>query len=251
MTEAGGSEVLGIDIGGSGIKARVVDVKTGRLVTERWKAPTPRPATPSKLVATFAELVASTGWHGPVGATFPGVIDEGVAATANNLHPDWVGVDAADQFSMAVGGSVSVVNDADAAALAEARFGAARGVRGVALVVTLGTGIGTGLIVDGELVPNSELGQIEIDGRIAEQLASAKAKERPDTSLQQWTACLDAFISRLYDLVRPKLIVLGGGISRDFDTFAHLLSPPTDVVPAALRNEAGIVGAAIARVGTR
>ena len=235
---------FGVDIGGSGIKGAVVDLGTGQLATERLKLPTPQPSTPRAVAATVAEVVANFAWHQPVGCTFPAVVQAGVARTAANVDQQWVGTNIEKVIGDATGLPVLAVNDADAAGLAEVIWGAARGVRGLVMVVTLGTGIGTALIYDGTLVPNSELGHIELDGEDAERRASAAARERENLSWDKWAKRLQRYFSALEALLRPELFVVGGGVSRRADRFLPLLVLDTKVVPAQLQNEAGIVGAA-------
>jgi polyphosphate glucokinase len=237
---------IGVDIGGSGIKAGVVDTRRGELVGERVRVPTPQPAVPEAVVAATAELVASLGPDaGPVGIGVPGAIVGGRVMTAANIDRSWLGVPAADAFSAAVGRPCVVLNDADAAGLAEVRFGEGRRVAGVVLVLTLGTGIGSALFVDGRLVPNTELGHIEIRGKDGERRASAGARERKGLSYAKWAPLLQEYIDRVDRLVWPDLIILGGGISRKADKFVHLLDVRPPIVAAALLNQAGIVGAAV------
>lgn len=238
--------MLGVDIGGSGMKARIVDVETGELMTERTKRTTPASRTPNAVAETFAALVTETGWTGPLGTTFPGVVTANIARTANNLHPSWIGVDAGALFSEAVSAPVTVLNDADAAALAEVTFGAGHDQPGVSVMVTLGTGIGTALLINGELVPNAELGQILIDGQPAEHYCSSAARDRDQLSFEAFGLRFNRYLTRLADLIWPSLVIVGGGISRDFDKYSHALDLSIPVVPATLRNEAGIVGAAMA-----
>ena len=238
--------LIGVDIGGSGIKAGVVDSRRGVLIGERLRVPTPQPATPVAVVEATTSLVAALGpTHGPVGIGVPGPIVGGRVMMMANLDASWVGVPAAELFTTAIGRHVTVLNDADAAAVAEMRFGAGRGVRGTVLVLTLGTGIGSALFVDGVLVPNLELGHIEIRGKDAERRASAGARERKGLSYVDWAPLLDEYLDRVDQLIWPDLIILGGGISRRSERFLPLLSTRAKVVPAALRNEAGIVGAAL------
>ena len=238
--------LIGVDIGGSGVKAGVVDSRRGVLVGERVRVETPRPAVPEAVVAAAAEVVAALGpSQGPVGIGVPGPIVGGRVMMAANLHDDWVGVPAAELLSAAIGRPVVVLNDADAAGVAEMRFGAGRGVKGVVLLLTLGTGIGAAMFVDGVLVPNLELGHIEIRGKDAERRASAGARERRGLSYAEWAVLLDEYLDRVDQLVWPDLIILGGGISKRADKFIPLLTTRPPVVPAALRNEAGIVGAAL------
>ncbi len=236
--------VLGIDIGGSGIKGAVVRTGKGRLATDRLRIPTPQPATPDAVAATVAEITAHFDWHGPVGVTFPGVVRHGTVHTAANVDPAWIGTDAGRLFSKATGCRVVVGNDADAAGLAEARFGAAREVPGVVIVCTLGTGIGSALLVDGRLVPNTELGHLTLHGDDAERYAAESVRERLELSWADWAARVDEYLHLVEALFWPDRFVLGGGVSKKADKFVPLLTCRTPVVPAALRNEAGIVGAA-------
>ncbi|MGC8626461.1 MAG: polyphosphate--glucose phosphotransferase [Acidimicrobiales bacterium] len=237
-------EGFGVDIGGSGIKGAVVDLKAGALASERFKVLTPRPSTPDAVAAAVADVVRHFGWQGPIGCTFPAVVQDGVARTAANVDPQWVGTNIEEVFGSATGLAVKAVNDADAAGIAEVTWGAARGARGLVVVVTLGTGIGTALFYDGALIPNSELGHIEIDGEDAERRASAAVREREDLSWDKWAKRLQRYFSTLEFILRPALIVVGGGVSRRADKFLPLLTLDTKIVPAQLQNEAGIVGAA-------
>jgi polyphosphate glucokinase len=240
-------DVLGIDIGGSGIKAAPVDVATGTLKAARVKVPTPRPALPEAIADAVGGLVREFGWSGPTGVAFPGVVIDGITCTAANLDPAWIGVDAAALFTKAAGVGVNVLNDADAAGLAEMTWGAGSGVRGTVLVLTFGTGVGSALFTDGVLVPNTELGHIEIRGKDAEKRASELARELHDLSWGVWAGRVDEYLSRLQALIYPNLIIVGGGISRKADKFLPLLtSVRAKIVPAALHNDAGVVGAAMA-----
>lgn len=240
-----GAAALGIDIGGSGMKAAPIDLATGRLLAPRQRIETPHDASPGHMVPIVRELVDRFSWQGPVGITFPGVVRQGTVLTAANLHPGWIGLDAADAFGQAIGRRPHVVNDADAAGVAEVRLGAARDVRGVVLVFTLGTGIGTALINDGALVPNTEFGHLVIDGHDAESRAAASAREREGLGWKEYSARLTRFVNELERLLWPDLFVVGGGISEKFDKFGPRLDISTPIVPAALRNQAGIVGAAL------
>lgn len=238
--------MLGLDIGGSGIKGAVVDVLAGALVTPRHRLPTPAPATPEAVVETAATVVRHFSWQGPVGCGFPAVIKEGVVHTAANISPRWVGANGQHMLEQATGGPVVLLNDADAAGIAEMRLGAGRGRAGVVLMLTVGTGIGTALFLDGRLVPNTELGHIEIRGKDAERRASDGARERKGWSYAEWAPRFDEYLRRISALLWPDLIIVGGGASKDYEKFAHLLTVHVEVVPAQLRNEAGIIGAAIA-----
>ena len=236
---------FGIDIGGTGMKAAPVDTRVGTLTEKRLKIPTPRPATPEAMAPIVAELVAHFGWRGPIGVTFPGVVQHGVIHSAANVDDSWLDTDADALFTAAVGQDVHVVNDADAAGLAEVRFGAGRDVKGVVIVLTFGTGIGSGLFVDGILVPNTELGHLEIDGHDAESRAAASAREREDLSWKEWAKRVQRYLEAVVKLFSPSLIIVGGGASRKADKWVPVLDVGTPIVPAALSNEAGIVGAAL------
>ncbi|HEV2373961.1 MAG TPA: ROK family protein [Streptosporangiaceae bacterium] len=242
-------DVLGIDIGGTGIKGAPVDVIAGKLTQERVKYPTPQPAKPDAVAAVLRRLVTGFGWSGPVGITFPGVVCNGEIRTAHNLDPEWVGVDGPDLFSKATGlHTVVVLNDADAAGCAEMKFGAGVGEGGVVVMLTFGTGIGSALFVKGVLAPNTEFGHIEIRGKDAEVRASERAKTLHDLSWGKWAGRVDEYLAHLEALVCPDLFIIGGGISRQSDKFVPLLTGRLHarVVPAALHNDAGIVGAALA-----
>lgn len=239
--------VLGIDIGGTGIKAAPVDLETGRLLADRTKQPTPRPATPKAVEAVLRQLVSEFDWTGPIGITFPGVVSDGTIWSAANLHPDWVGMNARDRLAKVTGQSVAVINDADAAGLAEMRFGAGAGEPGVVLMLTLGTGIGSALFYNGTLVPNTEFGHIELEGQDAERRASERAREQEDLSWGKWAGRVDAYIDKMEQLLPPQLIIIGGGISRKSEKFLpKLTTVRARVVPATLHNDAGIVGGAMA-----
>ncbi|CAM5780326.1 polyphosphate--glucose phosphotransferase [Cellulomonas persica] len=237
---------FGIDIGGSGIKGAPVDLKKGAFADDRLRIPTPQPATPDAVAATVAEIVDSFDLDKkvPIGVTFPAVMLHGVAQSAANVDDSWIGTDAQELFSRATGRSVVAVNDADAAGFAETQYGAAKGVDGVVLVMTLGTGIGSALVVDGRLVPNTELGHLEIDGQDAETRASDAARDRDELDFPQWAQRLQRYFSVVENLFWPDLIVVGGGVSKHHEKFLPLLDLRTTIVPAELLNKAGIVGAA-------
>jgi polyphosphate glucokinase len=242
-------EVLGIDIGGTGIKAAPVDVTTGTLTAARVKVPTPRPALPDPIAAAVSDLVKKFNWAGPAGITFPGVVVQGTICTAANLEPEWIGVNGAALFAEVAGLKAAVLNDADAAGLAEMRFGAGAGQSGTVLMLTFGTGIGSALFTDGVLVPNTEFGHIEIRGRDAELRASERARELHDLSWGKWAGRVDEYMRHLEALLSPQLFIVGGGISKKADKFLPLLtSLRARVVPATMLNDAGIVGAAMAGV---
>jgi len=242
------AHVLGIDIGGSGMKAAPVDTATGQFLAERQKLMTPQPATPEALAKVVEQLVRSFDWTGLAGITFPGVVVDGVIWTAANLDPSWLGVDAGKLFGSETNLTVTVLNDADAAGVAEIHFGAGKGVSGTVLLVTLGTGIGSALFIDGVLVPNTEFGHIEIHGKDAEKHASDHAREEHDLSWSDWARRVDEYLERMEALLSPGLIIIGGGVSRKSSKFLPLLTARlrARVVPAALQNDAGIVGAAMA-----
>ena len=237
---------LGIDIGGSGIKGAPVDLERGVLLEERFRLATPKPATPSAVAESVATLVEHFEWTGRVGCTFPGIVRQGVVASAANVDHAWIGTDGVTLFEQATGCQVSLVNDADAAGVAEVRLGAAAGQPGVVLVLTFGTGIGSGLFVDGVLVPNTELGHLQLDEhRDAEVWAAAAARDRDNLSWSEWGRRVDRYLHQVQALFSPDLIVLGGGASKRFDSYRNELTVATEVVPAALLNQAGIVGAAL------
>ena len=242
--------VFGIDVGGSGIKGAPVDTETGELVAERIRVKTPKPARLEAIVASAVEVVRRSGWDGPVGCGFPAVVKDGVVRTAANIDQAAIGFDIQGRLEQELGNPACVINDADAAGLAEMRWGAGRGVGGAVLVLTLGTGIGTSLFVEGRLVPNTELGHIEIQGEDAEHRAADSARKREALGWKKYAERLDEYLHRLEDLLWPDLIVIGGGISKKADKFLPHLTARTRVVPAQMLNEAGIAGAALAGMPT-
>ena len=240
-------EILGIDIGGSGIKGAPVEVQTGEFTRDRLKVDTPSPAEPRAVAEAVAGIAAHFGWDGPVGVTFPGVVIDGVTHSAANLSDEWRGLQARDLFARESGLPITLLNDADAAGVAEMTHGAGRGRQDTVLLVTLGTGIGSALFTEGRLVPNTELGHIEIRGKDAEARASAHAREVHEWSWQKWAEKLDEYLRRVEDLLWPSLIIVGGGVSRHSEHFLpHLKDVRATVIPAELHNAAGIVGAAMA-----
>lgn len=238
--------VLGIDIGGTGIKGAPVDITTGALLQERYRVLTPQPATPAAVAEVVAEVARHFAWTGPVGCTFPAVVRGGVALTAANVDAAWVGTDAAALFARATGCPVVVLNDADAAGLAEMSFGAGQGRRGVVLLLTFGTGIGSALFTDGVLVPNTELGHLEVDGKEAEERASDRVRQRKELGFKRWSRRVNRVLGELEALLSPDLFILGGGVSKDYAEFGPHLRARAEIVPARLLNQAGIVGAALA-----
>ncbi|MEW1773840.1 polyphosphate--glucose phosphotransferase [Streptomyces sp. NPDC086777] len=241
-------QIFGVDIGGSGIKGAPVDLDKGDLAQERCKVLTPHPATPDGVADGVKQVVDHFGWSGPVGLTFPGVITDGThIRTAANVDKSWIDTDARTLFSERLGGlPVTVVNDADAAGVAEMEFGAGRDRKGVVLLLTFGTGIGSALFVDGELVPNTELGHLELDGHDAEKKASSKAKEDGDLTWEHWARRVNKYLAHVEMLFSPGLFIIGGGVSRKADKFLpYIEGIKAEIVPAQLQNNAGIVGAAM------
>jgi polyphosphate glucokinase len=238
--------ILGIDIGGSGIKGAPVDVEHGAPTTEYYRIETPQPSTPAAIGDVVTELAKHFAWQGPIGCTFPAVIKDGVAYSAANVDRSWIGTNGQELFQQKTGCPVLLLNDADAAGIAEATFGAGKGQPGVVLLLTFGTGIGSALLCDGRLVPNTELGHMEIRGKEAEQRASEHTREVKDLSWKKWAAAVDEYLLRLESLFSPNLFIIGGGVSKKHEKFLPLLTVRTPVVPAKLLNEAGIVGAALA-----
>jgi len=247
MTAHSGSGLpFGIDFGGSGIKGAPVDLGAGDFAAERVRIDTPQPATPKAVAEVFADLLEQfPDSDGPVGVTVPGVVRHGVVHSAANIDKAWIGEDADKLFTDRTGRDVHVVNDADAAGLAEVRYGAAKGRQGLVIVTTLGTGIGSAMVYDGVLVPNSELGHLEIDGHDAEKRAASSAREKEDLSWEEWAKRLTTYYRKLEQLFSPELFVVGGGVSKKADRFLDLVDIDTEIIPAELLNDAGIVGAAL------
>jgi len=238
---------FGIDVGGSGIKGGIVDLDTGALIGDRIKLLTPQPATPSAVAETIAEVVNGFGWTGPLGVTYPGVVTHGVVQTAANVDKAWIGTNARDVISSELNGQdVTVLNDADAAGLAEERYGAGKGNSGLVVLLTFGTGIGSAVIHNGTLIPNTEFGHLGVGGKEAEHRAASSVKERNDWSYEKWAAQVTRVLVAIENVMWPDLFIAGGGISRKADKWLPLLENRTPVVAAALENTAGIVGAAMA-----
>ncbi|NBM18341.1 polyphosphate--glucose phosphotransferase [Streptomyces sp. GC420] len=244
-------EIFGVDIGGSGIKGAPVDLGRGDLAQPRHKVLTPQPATPDDVAGCVKEVVDHFGWSGPVGVTFPGVVTSGVTRTAANVDKGWIDTDAARLLGDRLGGlPVTVLNDADAAGIAEMTFGAGRGRTGTVIMLTFGTGIGSAVFVNGHLVPNTELGHVELHGHDAEKHASSKAKEDEDLSWSQWAHRVQTYLAHIEMLFSPELFIIGGGVSRKSEKFLPLVEGiRAEMVPAQLQNNAGIVGAAMAAAG--
>ena len=236
---------IGIDIGGTGIKAGPVDLEHGTLLGDRSRVDTPSPATPAAVVEVVSELLGGIESKGPLGITLPSVVLHGVVRTAANIDEAWIGTDAVALFGSATGRPVGVVNDADAAGMAEVRYGAGKGRLGVVILVTLGTGIGSGLFIDGTLVPNTELGHLHLHHGDAEDWAAESARERDDLSWKEWGRRVSAYLELVESLLWPDLIIIGGGVSRRADKFFPYVSCRTEVVAATLHNDAGIVGGAM------
>lgn len=237
--------ILGIDIGGSGIKGALVDITKGELVTERIRIPTPEGAHPKDVAETVAMLVSRFHYQGLAGCGFPAVVLHGVVKTAANIDDSWIGVDVNELLSIASGCRVLTGNDADVAGLAEMSFGAGRDKKGVVLVLTLGTGIGSAIFVDGILVPNTELGHIQVRGKDAEQRASDAARQAKNLTWEKYTRRLQEYLDSVESLIWPDLIIIGGGISKQSDQFLPFIDTKAKIVPARLLNQAGIVGAAL------
>ncbi|MET9295176.1 polyphosphate--glucose phosphotransferase [Streptomyces sp. NPDC003077] len=250
-------KVFGVDIGGSGIKGAPVDLERGDLADERYKVLTPQPATPDAVADCVKAVVDHFGWTGPVGATFPGVVTNGRTRTAANVDKGWIGLEAAALLTERLGGDaggcpVTLLNDADAAGLAEMHFGASKGRMGTVVVLTFGTGIGSAVFSDGVLLANTELGHLELDGHDAETRASTRVKDEEDLNWQEWARRVQRYLAHVEMLLSPQLFVIGGGVSRKAEKFLPLIEGiKAEVVPAQLQNNAGIVGAAMAARAAR
>ncbi|MFY0598645.1 MAG: ROK family protein [Cyclobacteriaceae bacterium] len=239
-------EILGIDIGGSGIKGAVVDIKKGELVSERVRIPTPNPPTPEAMLDTVAVLVSGFKWKGVIGCGFPAVVQHEIVKTASNIDKTWIGVNAAKQIKSLTGCPTHVVNDVDAAGLAEMKFGAGKKRKGVTIMLAAGTGIGSAIFINKKLVPNSELGFIHVNGMPGEHYAANSVRERENLSLEVWAKRFNEYLVRLESLFWPDLFIIGGGISKKFEMFSEHINLDTKVVPAMTRNHAGIIGGALA-----
>ena len=239
-------EILGIDIGGSGIKGAIVDTESGEFVTERLRIATPQPAKPDAVASVVAEISAHFKWSAPIGCTVPAVVQGGLTKTAANIHESWIGADAAGLMQENTGNPVVLLNDADAAGIAEMKFGAGSGRCGLVAILTLGTGIGSSLFIDGRLVPNTELGHLIIRGKDAESRATDRARQEKGYSWKQWGKRVSEYLEYLESLLWPDLFIIGGGVSKKYHKFFPYIRCRTEIVPAQLRNRAGIVGAAVA-----
>ncbi|KQC31355.1 polyphosphate--glucose phosphotransferase [Flagellimonas eckloniae] len=240
-------EILGIDIGGSGIKGALVNAETGEMLTERYRIPTPASRKPGDMAEVISQIVAHFKYSGPVGCGFPSIVKNGVCLSAGNLHPSWVGVNIDELFTKVTGHEFTVLNDADAAGYASMNYGVGKGRSGLVLMITIGTGLGSGAFYNGVLLPNFELGQIPYKKyKKIEQWAAASAKEREGLSFERWSKRFNKFLGLVELIVSPDLIIVGGGTSKKWKEFSHLITIETEVVKAELMNHAGIIGAAIA-----
>jgi polyphosphate glucokinase len=238
--------VLGIDFGGSSVKAAIVDITSGQAVTPLASVPTPQPSLPERLIEAFAELDAGFTAGGPVGLALPCVVQHGITRTAANIDKSWIGFDCAARLRERIGRPVAVLNDADAAGLAEMKWGAGRGTRGVAIMLTFGTGIGTAVFNDGILLPNTEFGHLEMAGRDAEHHASARVRTVENLDWPEWAARVNDYLARMHALFWPDVFILGGAVSENFVHFAPLLKSPAEIRAAQFRGQAGLIGAALA-----
>ncbi len=238
-------QILGVDIGGSGIKGAIVETTTGELVTERHRIPTPQPATPEAVADTLKQLVEHFDWQGPVGCGFPATVVHGVAKTASNIDQSWINTNAAALFSERTNCPCFVVNDADAAGMAEFTFGAGQGKSGVVVLITIGTGLGTAVFTNGQLLPNTELGHIILEGMVAEHYTADSVRKREELSWSKWGKRFNKYLQRLEFLLSPDCFILGGGASKKLDKFAPHLETDAEVIAAQSLNQAGIIGAAL------
>jgi polyphosphate glucokinase len=239
-------EVLGIDIGGSGIKGAPVNIMTGELLTDRHRIATPEPSIPQAVANVVGEIAHYFNWHGPIGCTFPAIVRHGLICSAANVDKSWIGVDAVVLFERATGCPVRVLNDADAAGLAEMEAGAGKHRKGVVIMLTFGTGIGSAIFVEGHLLPNTEFGHLPIRGKDAEHRAAARIRDEEKLSWQQWAERVNEFLHQMEFFFSPDLFIIGGGVSKKQHKFMHYLNVNAEIVPAQLLNEAGIIGAAMA-----
>jgi len=243
-------EILGVDIGGSGVKGAMVNTETGEFITERFRIQTPDPATPKAIAKTVMKLVEHFNINGPIGCGFPAVIQHNIVRTASNIDKSWIGIDVVDLFMKFTKRVSRVINDADAAGLAEMKFGAGSNQKGIVIMITVGTGLGTSIFVEGKLLPNTEFGHIILNNKIAEKYASDAVRKNKNLSWKQWAKRFDTYLNRLEDLIWPDLFIIGGGASKKFDRFFEYFTVNAKVMPAQLLNDAGIVGAALAAEST-
>ena len=239
-------EIFGVDIGGSGIKGAPVDIRKGVLVEKRHRIPTPQPSTPEAVTDVVTEIAQHFNWQGPIGCTFPAVIKKGVAYSAANVDESWIGTNGENLIRKKCGCPVLLINDADAAGIAEMEFGAGKGHTGVVIVLTFGTGIGSAVFTNGHLVPNTEFGHMEVRGKDAEDRAADRIRKGKELSWEKWAERVNEFLGRMEIVFSPDLFIIGGGVSKKHDNYLHLLDTQAEIVPAQMRNEAGIIGAAMA-----
>jgi polyphosphate glucokinase len=239
-------EILGIDIGGSGIKGALVDTAKGVLSQDRYRIPTPQPATPAAVAKVVAEIVRHFAWTGPIGCTFPAVVKNGIVFTAANVDNAWIGTDGNKILGEKTNCPVLLLNDADAAGLAEMEFGVGQHRKGVIIMLTFGTGVGSAIFIDGQLVPNTEFGHMEIRGKDAEHRAAARIRKEEGLSWKAWGEHVNEFLRRMETLFSPDLFIIGGGVSKKFEKFSNTLNTRAEILPAEMFNEAGIIGAALA-----
>ncbi len=239
-------EIFGIDVGGSGIKGSIVDVASGKLLGERFRIATPEPVNPDQATDIIQEILAKFDWNGPVGCGFPSIIKNGVARTAANIHPDWIGTDVKSLLEARTNMPFTIVNDADAAGLAEMKFGEGLNHKGIVILLTVGTGIGSAVFNEGKLLPNTEFGHIEFRGDIAEHYVSDRVRKADDLSWKKWGNRLNKYLRYLERIFSPEVFIIGGGTSKYFGEIKELITTQAEVVPAKLLNQAGIIGAALA-----
>jgi polyphosphate glucokinase len=239
-------EFLGIDIGGSGLKGAIVNTDTGDLTSERYRIPTPQPAEPKSIAKTVKKIVSHFNWSGPIGCGFPAVVQHGIVRTASNIDKSWIGKNIVELFEDFAGHPTFIINDADAAGLAEMQFGAGKGHRGVVVLITVGTGIGSAFFIEGNIFPNTEFGQFLINGKIAEKYAADAVRKKRKLSWKKWAKRFNEYLHHIEFLLWPDLIIIGGGTSKKFEKFSKYITIKSQIVPAKLLNNAGIIGAAIA-----
>jgi polyphosphate glucokinase len=237
--------ILGIDVGATGLKGALIDIRTGKLITERHRIPTPQPATPEAVIAELVNLVKHFEWKGTIGLGFPSVIVNGEARTAANIDESWIGKNVEQMLSEHTGCAVKALNDADAAGIAELYFGAGDGQKGLFMLITVGTGLGSAVIADGVLVPNTELGHLQFEKKVAEKYISESVRKKENLSWEEYGKRLNKYLKHLERLFSPDMIILGGGGSKHFEKYSKQLKPQyTKIIPAQMLNDAGIIGAA-------
>jgi len=239
-------EILGIDVGGSGIKGAVVDTEKGELITDRYRIPTPQPPKPEPMIETIEAIITHFDWNGPVGCGFPAAVKNGIIKTASNIDDSWIGLNASTRIEKKTGCSIHLLNDVDAAGFAEVEFGAGQDCHGTIVMAAFGTGIGTAIFHNHQLVPNTELGHLTMYGGPAEHYAANSIREQEDLSWEQWGLRVNEYLQLVEKLFWPDLIIIGGGVSTDFNKFKSFIDIEAKVVPAESRNHAGIIGAALA-----